>query len=383
MANKINFTKQSIENLPIPSKDKRQAVYYDTNQKGLCVIITYGGTKTYYLYRKFKGRPLKIKLGNAEELTVATARKNANDAITELNSGENPNDKLRKERKEYTLGKLFEEYMTRYSKVHKKSWKYDEREIPKFLGHWFNRKLSEITHQEIRKLHEMTFSDSGKYQANRILERIKAMYNKAIEWGYATQNPANGIKKYKENKRDRFLQPNEIKAFFESLEQEPNKVARDYFKILLFTGARKSNVLAMRWNEINFELRIWRIPETKNGEPLEVPLIPYAIDVLKSIERTSEWVFPSETSENGHFADPKRPWKRILERANIKDLRIHDIRRTLASYQAITGTSLSIIGKTLGHKSVDATQIYARLNNDPVRSSMELAVDAILEHKEK
>jgi len=372
----INFTKASLIALKAP--EKGFDTYSDTGEKGLKLYVTSKGVKTFFIRKMIEGKDERIIIGQFPVLSVEDARKEALNIKALIAKGKNPNDDLRNKRAEYTLEDLFNEYMKRYSKPHKKSWKYDEREIPKFLGHWFKRKLSSIKHQEIRKLHEMTYVNNGKYQANRILERIKAMYNKAIEWGYIDNNPANGIKKYKENKRERFLLPKEVQAFFFSLEEEPNQVAKDYFKLLLFTGARKTNVLQMRWEEINFELRTWRIPETKNGDPLEVPLIPLAIEILNNIPKTSEWVFPSETSENGHFADPKRPWKRILDRAGITDLRIHDIRRTLGSYQAITGSSLSIIGKSLGHKTSEATQIYARLNDDPVRSSMENAIDKMM-----
>jgi len=372
----INFTKSTLMALKAPKKGFD--TYSDEKEKGLKLYVTANGVKTFFIRKMIEGKDERIIIGQFPDLSVDNARREAINIKAEVAKGINPNDKLRKKRAEYTFGEFFEEYMVRYSKPHKKSWKYDEREVPKFLGRWFKRKLSSIQHQEVRKLHEMMFFENGRYQANRILERIKAMYNKAIEWGYATENPANGIKKYKEVKRDRFLQPNEMKSFFESLEQEPNKVARDYFKILLFTGARKTNVLAMRWEEIDFDRRVWRIPDTKNGEPLDVPLIDYAIDILRNMPRINEWVFPSETSENGHFADPKRPWKRILQRAKITDLRIHDIRRTLGSYQSITGSSLSIIGRSLGHKSVEATKIYARLNDDPVRSSMENAIDKMM-----
>ena len=427
MSKTINFTKKTLLDLPIP-KGKRET-YKDIKERGLSIYITNNGIRTFFIRKRVEGKDEKIIIGNFPDLSVDNARNKALEIKSFVAKGINPNDTKRQSRAEYTLGQLFEEYMTRYSKPNKKSWKYDEREILKFLGEWFRRKISKIKNQEIRKLHEMTKANNGLYQANRLLERIKSMYNKAIEWEYIKENPANGIKKYKETKRERFLLPLEIKTFFEALEQEKNIIARNYFKILFFTGARKSNVLAMRWEEIDFERRIWRIPETKNGDPQDVPLIDYALEILNSIPKTNEWVFPSDTSKVGHFADPKRPWQRIrilatlsLSKTNpalkeiieelqsefskviplttlfkliekeiakkglslpkgVMDLRIHDIRRTLASYQAITGTSLTIIAKTLGQKSLEATQIYARLNNDPVRQSMNTAIDKIMEYK--
>ena len=229
------------------------------------------------------------------------------------------------------------------------------------------------------------------YSANRLLERIKAIYNKAIEWGYSGINPANGIKKFKEKARDRFIQPNELPRFFKALDEEENQIAKDYIYISLYTGARKANVLAMKWDEVNFTTKEWRIPKTKNGEAVTLPLVKEAIDILEKRKKQNskmdlpdlqkQYVFPSIGSKSGYLQDPKKAWDRILKKAEISDLRIHDIRRTLGSYQAITGASLPIIGKSLGHKSSQATQIYSRMNLDPVRQSVEKAVELIKKYK--
>jgi integrase len=215
------------------------------------------------------------------------------------------------------------------------------------------------------------------------------MFNKAIEWGFNGENPAQYIKKYKEISRDRYLQPNEIQRFFISVQQEPNITLKNYFYLLLFTGARKTNLLSMKWQEIDFSMNEWRIPDTKNGEPQKVPLMQEAIDSLNEIkdyQKTSnintDYVFYSPASKSKHLEEPKSAWKRILERANIQNLRIHDIRRTNGSYQAMTGSSLLIIGKSLAHKSTQSTEVYARMNNDPVRDSVRKAMDKILEYKD-
>ena len=253
------------------------------------------------------------------------------------------------------------------------------------------KKISTITNQEVRNLHEKVRSENGLYQANRILERIRAIYNKAIEWGYKNENPTNGIKKFKEQSRDRFIQPDELPKFFESLDQEENHLSRDYIYISLYTGARKSNVLAMRWEEINFTMKRWQIPKTKNGDSLTIHLPELAIEVLEKRKEENEkldlqdfqkeWVFPSFTSKSGHLEEPKKSWKKVLERAGIKDLRLHDIRRTLGSYQAISGASLQVIGKSLGHKSSMATEVYARMNLDPIKQSVDKAIELMSSYK--
>lgn len=373
----FNFTKTSLQQLPLPNK--QLAYYKDEKEKGLSLYITKKGIITFFVRKRVNGIDERILLGNFPTMTIENARKKILEVRVRVAQGQNPNEDKRKIRAEITFGEMFVQFMERYSKPFKRSWKYDEREVNRFLSHWFKRKASQISKQEIHKLHEQICTENGLYQANRILERISSIYNKLIEWGWEGLNPTKGIKKFKENSRDRFINPDELPRFLESLEQEENETIKDYVYTSLLTGARKSNVLAMRWNELCFIRNEWRIPETKNGEPLVIPLVSTVIEILKKRKENntnSEYVFPGIGSK-GFLQDPKKGWKRILRRAGIKDLRVHDIRRTMGSYQAITGASLSIIGKSLGHKSQHATQIYARLHNDPVRLSMEKATEAM------
>lgn len=390
VANKHNFTKSFISSIPSAKQGKRD-YYRDTKVSGLEIMVTDKGSKSFKVTKKKDGRIIRVTLGKYPDLSIENARKKAHEVNAQIAEGINPNDAKNELRKETTFGSLFSEYMEKYSKKHKRSWKYDEREVNKFLPHWFTRKISTITNQEVRNLHEKVRSENGLYQANRILERIRAIYNKAIEWGYKNENPTNGIKKFKEQSRDRFIQTDELPRFFEALAQEENAVVRDYIYFSLYTGARKSNILTAKWEQINFDILEWRIPKTKNGDPQTIPLIESAIELLKERKKENgkldledfqeQWIFPSFSSKIGHLADPKRAWKRILDKAQIQDLRIHDIRRTLGSYQAITGASLPVIGKSLGHKSSQATQIYSRLNNDPVRQSMEKAIGLMGSYK--
>jgi integrase len=211
------------------------------------------------------------------------------------------------------------------------------------------------------------------------------MYNKAIEWGWEGANPAQGVKKNKEKSRSRFLHPDELPRFFESLDQEKNDTIRDYIYVSLFTGVRKSNVLAMKWEDIHFERQEWLVPKTKNGDSLRVHLIESVIAILKNrLDRYGkrEWVFEG-LGKTGHLVEPKAGWKRILDRADLKDIRLHDLRRTLGSWQAATGANSYMIGQSLGHKSPQSTAIYARLNIDPVRDSVEKATQAMLQTLKK
>jgi integrase len=122
----------------------------------------------------------------------------------------------------------------------------------------------------------------GKYEANRTLAYIRAIHNKIIEWGWKGTNPAAGIHKFKGQKKDRFILHDELPKLMEALEIEPNKNMKDFFLVCLYTGARYGNVLSMRWEDLDFSINEWRIPDTKNGEPVRIPLIGKALDVLNN-----------------------------------------------------------------------------------------------------
>jgi integrase len=137
----------------------------------------------------------------------------------------------------------------------------------------------------------------------------------------------------------------------------------------------------MRWDQIDLTRGEWRIPETKNGESQRVVLSSEAVQILTARGQhygQSPWVFPS-TGASGHLQDPKKGWQRLLQRAELQDVRIHDLRRTLGSWQAATGANGFVIGKSLGHKSMRATEIYARIDLDPVRHSVQTATKAMFE----
>jgi integrase len=373
-----NFTKQFLQSLKAPSSGRLYVA--DTREKGLSVYVTSNGIITFFVRKRIHGRDERVVIGRYPEITVEQARTQALAIKAQVAQGKDPIEDKRRMRADITFFEMFQEFMERYSKKQKRSWQYNEREVNKFLSHWFKRKSSTITKQEIQLLHERIRDENGLYQANRILERISSIFNRAIEWGWQGENPAQGIRKFREKSRDRFLQPDELPRFFSALEEEENTTARDYIMLSLLTGARKSNVLAMRWEDIFFERAEWKIPETKNGDSLTLPLSQNAVEILERRRQDthSQWVFPADASKSGHFSDPKRAWQRVLTRAGIKDLRIHDLRRSLGSWQASTGASGFVIGKSLGHKSQQATQIYARLNLDPVRDSIEKATQAMM-----
>ena len=197
---------------------------------------------------------------------------------------------------------------------------------------------------------------------------------------------SRSISLFREKSRERFLQPDEIPKFFAALDDEAtNPLIKDFVYLCLWSGARRNNVASMRDEEINLSTATWTIPgsKSKSGDPMPIHLAAPALEIIKRrMGHESGYIFPG-SGKSGHFTEPKATWRAIVKRSGLTDIRLHDLRRTLGSWQAAGGASLSIIGKSLGHKHLAATQIYARLQIDPVRQSVDLAAAAMMKAGQK
>ena len=367
-SNKINFTKATLYNLKKPAKNF--VTYRDIKIRGLYLYITKNGVITFFVQKKLKGKPIIVNIGQFPYISIENARDRAMELLTQIVNGINPKEvkkeikeaEEKEEREELRLDEFFDIYIKKHAKVHKKTWEEDIKRYNMHIKKKMGRsRVSEIRKSDLEEVQQYIKENSGLYASNRTMAIIKTVFNKAIEWGIIkdlNKKPTIGIKKFKEKSRDRFLEVDELPRFFEALREEENADVRDYIMVSLMTGARRGNVLSMQWDEVNIGSRKWRIPETKNGEALTIPLNDEAVEILKARKAyqddnniKSKWIFPSDKSKSGHLGASGERWARILKRANIKNLRIHDLRRTLGSWQAMTGTSTAVIGKTLGHKS--------------------------------
>ena len=379
MAETQHFTQKGLESL-LP-KD-RPYIVRDDETPGLIVKIYSSGRKTFFLDVLVEKRHDMFKLGIWPDLNVAMVREKAQKMRADLAQGKNP----KAERKEgVTLGEFFEVYMERHGNGKKSAAKERSRFV-RLVKSWEHFKLKEITRSKVEALHR-NIGKETPVQANRVLQLLSSMFNQAILWGYLkTDNPCRGIKKFKEVSRDRFLSGEELSRFFEALNLTENPAFKDFILLALFTGARKSNVLSMRWRDIDFERNVWKIPGelSKNGEPMQIPLGPDVLDILRRrrAEASSVFVLPGQ-GVKGHYTTPTHAWQTLLKRARLEDLRIHDLRRSMGSWMTIGGTSLPIVGKALGHRTSQATSIYARLNLDPVRQAMESAIEAMNRNRKK
>lgn len=377
---RFNFTEAAVASLPYAQPRKR-LLYYDTAIKNLVLRVS-SNSKVYYMLKKVGTQTVFHKIGDANNTPLKNARKRMAELIEQTNRGENPNDAKRQIRDSITVQEFFDQYyFPNYSTMRKKiaTQKMDQVSMRLYIPADIKRaKMLMLTRADMERMHNAIWKQTNSvYSANRGLKLMRQMFNKAIDWGFPCHNPVARIKLFPEVKRDRFLQPNEMESFFQEVAKIPNAVSRNFILLSLFLGQRRRNIQALRWSDINFERRALYIQTTKTGEPQVVPLTTQAIDLLREMEtfKTSEWLFPSKQSRSGHLENPQVAWRAMKERAGIKDLRLHDLRRTFASYQAITGSSNEIIGKALGDKSPAVIPIYARLTEDPVRQSIQRATD--------
>lgn len=380
---KFNFTEAAIAALPYAPKGKR-IMYYDASIKNLALRVS-SQNKTYYLVKKINNQTVFSRIGDASNTPLKKARQIMLEMVDKANHGKNPNDDKRKIRDSITVQEFFDEYYypdhCELRKGHA-SRKMDKTALRLYVPQDIkSHKLLTLTRPDMERMHNNTWKRTGSvYSANRALKLMRQMFNKAIDWGMQCHNPAARIKLFPETKRDRFLQPDELPRFFDALAADPDIYFRAFILLSLLVGQRRRNMQSLRWSDINFKRRALYIKKTKNGDPQAVPLPDQAIEILRELEtfKTNEWLFPSTKSLSGHLENPQVRWRSMLKRAGIENMRLHDLRRTFASYQAINGASNEIIGKALGDKSPAVIPIYARLTEAPVRQSIQAAADTIL-----
>ena len=427
----IKFTRATLNALPLPAA---RTYYKDKDTRGLRLAVWPNGTKAFEIYRKIGGKPTRIGLGhfdhslpdsrvfpagtdpislvgNSPALNVAMVRILAGAVNAQLDIGVNPSEVKRSTRQaklaEPTLQDAFDRYDKDYLIPKEKRTASDLRNMfDRNLGYvapgqkkthgkektksphgvdWSKRKLSDITAADVFKLHNKLKEGGSAYTANRTVQLLRTIYNKMTLWKlFSGDNPCDGIELFDEVERTRYIEESELPLFFAALDNANNENFKHFVWLSLFTGARMENILGMRWQDIDFGTGLWSIQGEvfKNGDLMTIPLTVPAIEALQirkeAADGKSPFVFPAR-SKSGYMSAPKKHWTALLKNAGISDLHFHDLRRTLGSWSANTGASLHIIGKALGHKSIQTTLIYARLQGGAIKSATDLAAATMLE----
>jgi len=375
----VKFSHAWLDGIP---KQQTRREWADSECDCLVVRVGTSGSKVFYFFGRLNGKLERTKIGEYPRISLTQARREVKHMLGQAAIGKEPVPRAMAVRDENTLDSLFEWYLRTHAKPHKRTWAADESRYKRVLSKWGKRRLSQITTGMVKDLHVQIGENDGTYAANKMLELLGFMWRLGqAELHFDAPDPTKGLKRFPKRERERFLDRTELPKFFEALAGLKTETTRDYIMMCLLTGARRSNVAAMRWDALDLNEGVWEIEaaESKNRSSMRVILATPAIQVLNRRKKksTSPWVFPGG-GRTGHIVEPKHAMATIREESGISDLRLHDLRRTLGSWQAAGGASLPIIGKSLGHNSVQSTRIYARLNLDPVRESVQDATEKML-----
>ena len=385
-----NLTKRTVEAAEGPevreSADRKKWRWVgDQEVRGFGVKVYGSGLKVFALrYRTRKGRHRMLRLGTFGELTVQGARDLARKEKNRVLEGDDPQAERQKERVAVAVqmvGDLLSRWLNDYAREKRTRWKGDERRIDRSLRPALGKLLVEdLGHAEIKNLHR-DLGKSGKVEANRCVETLRAAWKWADREGLLPEGLQDPTKKYggrqgfryKERSRDRWLRMEETERLMEAVRKEDDPYVCAAIPLFLLTGLRKRELLSARWSDVDLERGEIRLSDTKSGEPQTRTLTTDAMEILKGIPRMAEspYVFPSPRNPKRARNDIKKPWERIREAADLRDITLHDLRRTCGSYLAQSGTPLHTIGAILGHKDEVVTKLYARLSKDDERKALE------------
>lgn len=358
----------------------------DAVLRGFGLMVTPAGTKCFVIsYRRESGGQGRQVIGHFPADTVEQARTEAQQRLSGVKAGRDPAKERKASRATPTVSALAELYLGEYASARhlRDSTVRDARAVLKHANSALgSRKVNDLTVAEVRALHGRVAHDVGRYQANRLLAVLKRMFSLAIEKGWLTTNPCQSVIKFQEDQRWRNLSGDEVSRLLLACHDCPDQSAANAVRLLLFTGARLREVLTARWNQFDLDRGVWEKPSahTKTRRQHRVELDGPALLLLRDMHRHTNgiFLFPGKTtsSEFGYLlprSDLKRPWAWLRERAGLHDVRLHDLRRTTASFMLEGGASLSTIGKTLGHTQMATTARYAHLSGSLQREELRKA----------
>lgn len=367
------LTKRQIDSFSYSGTGKD--IRWDEQLPGFGVRVYPSGKKSFVIQYRMPGqRRSGFKtLGQYGVLTLDQARKKARRLLADILDGADPtHDRPAPDTTVKQFGKV---YIQDYARVAKKTWYDDERRLAKHIVPQLGRSiLAEVRRPDVARLHQ-SISRSAPTEANRVLALVSHLFTKAEEWGYVPEghpNPARGVQKNKEKPRDRWLKEDEVRRLMEAVSEETDPYVQGAVLLYLLTGLRKIELLALRWPDIDLERMELRLPDTKSGRPHVVHLSAEAAHVFRLLphQQGSPWVFPGRSDD--HRKDIKGQWERVRKKADLEDVRLHDLRRTVGSWLAQQGTPIQVIGKILNHSHPAVTAVYARLADEQSRQAMDV-----------
>lgn len=357
-----------VKRLDLAAVSKR-IDYFDSEIKGFLLEVRPGGKCTYYFrYRDALRKVRQVQLGKHPETVVNDARTKAHQLKNLDKDGGDPRHEVIKTRVIPTFEEFIAEKYLPHAKARKRSWSTDESVLRNHLLPRFGHlRLNRITRAAIQTMQsEGHYSRYAAGTINRWVILMRFIFNCAIRWEVLPEgvNPTRNIEQFEDNgARERFLDEEEVGRLFEEIESNRNTQVGQVVKFLLLTGARKREALDARWENIDFERRLLTVPISKSGKPRHIPLSDGAVELLRSLPRKLDmpWVF-----FNPKTGKPPvsifYAWDTMRRKAGIKDVRLHDLRHSYASFLVNQGRSLYEVQRLLGHADSKTTQRYAHLS---------------------
>ena len=375
----VNLTNAAIREFTYGGDAGKTAwdVRWDDDIPGFGVRIYPSGKKAFVLSYRFRGRKRLMVFGRfGADITLVQARDRARKYRVDIIDGKDPLEEKRRAGQGNTLGDLIEDYMIRHVRAQKVKTEADirrrlKRTIP---ASWKSRHADAISTSEIEALHQR-IGKEHPYEANRLLEILRAMYRHAPRWGYIAADkpgPTDGIQKFKERKRKRWVTPEELPPLATAIDGEPSIYVRAALWLYLLTGLRKGELLQAKRADIDWTRGKLRLVDTKAGEEQLATLNAPALAILQSIPELegNPYILPGAKAGH-HLVNIDKAWRRIRSAAGIEDVRLHDLRRTVGSWMSQAGTDLNLVKDALRHADIATTLIYARLGEDSAREAME------------
>jgi integrase len=387
MAEKI--TQKTIGKLHAPSKGNR--IHYDSEIPGFGVRITRSGVVAFVLNYHVHGRERRYTIGRYPELTAMAARERALQLRGRILEGNDPLEEREKQRSAPTVGDLATQYLERHALTHKRasSVRNDRQMIDNIIRPQIGAlRLAAVGRRDIEVLH--AFLKATPYQANRVLALLSKMFSLAKDWGWCDDNPARGVPRFHEDRRERWLTVQELQRFVAALDSYPDQNAANALRLLMLTGARESEVLKADWKQFDLKRGIWTKPShhTKQQRIEYVPLSTPVLELLQAMRpKNASGPLFRGASQDATRVTLWRPWVQVCKAAGLVDveihegkrrravykyrptLRIHDLRHTYASQLVSNGISLAVVGRLLGHTQPQTTWRYAHVADKAQRDA--------------
>jgi integrase len=364
---KQTITRALARDLPPPPDGAAKVRIFDDRLPGFILERRRNGATFYLRYTDQRGRGREVKLGRYGDVTVDQARAKAVQLRASVSLGADPVAERAKRRAVPTLAAFVSERYLPHVRDRLRSAGVPEAHLRLRILPFLGRKpLDELTPEDVAALRRRLIAEGlAPGTVNRHLATLRSALNLALRWQlFEGRNPAASPGMLTEQHRDRFLSATETQALVRALDLEPSQDAASALALLILTGARKQEALRARWDLVDLERGVLTVPISKSGRPRHVPLSPAAVAVLQgqAARRVpgNPYVFPSRIIEGAPLEGLRKPWDRAKRAAGLAaDLRIHDLRHSLASALANAGTPLYEIGALLGHRQLSTTTRYA------------------------